>query len=209
MAKAPQAGLAKTRLIAKLGSQGAADLAKAMFQHTLNIVLASHPDAVECCVTPGPDHPAFESISSNPRVSWQSQIEGDLGQRMAAVAARVINEGESVILLGTDCPMLDRQHVREAVRSLQSHDAVVIPVDDGGYCLLGLQQFHHSVFDNIAWSTGVVAEQTRKRIQNLHWSLAEMQALHDIDNPDDLLFVPPQIWDSCRALSLKTEKNYE
>ena len=46
-AKAPLAGLAKTRLIPALGQQGAAELAKRLLGHTLREALAAQVGPVE------------------------------------------------------------------------------------------------------------------------------------------------------------------
>ena len=51
-AKAPQPGLAKTRLIPALGAEGAAELAQLMLLHTVNEALAANIAIVELCVTP-------------------------------------------------------------------------------------------------------------------------------------------------------------
>ena len=49
-AKAPQAGLAKTRLIPALGAAGAADLARQMLAHTLAQALTAGAQTVELCM---------------------------------------------------------------------------------------------------------------------------------------------------------------
>jgi hypothetical protein len=54
-AKAPQPGLAKTRLIPALGEQGAASLARVMLLNTLQAALQAEVGTVELCVTPAID----------------------------------------------------------------------------------------------------------------------------------------------------------
>ena len=54
IAKAPVPGLAKTRLIPALGAQGAALLARRMFEHSVRAALDARVGTVELCVTPGP-----------------------------------------------------------------------------------------------------------------------------------------------------------
>lgn len=186
-AKAPQPGLVKTRLIPALGASGAARLAENMLRFTLTEAVASVVSSIELCASPGPDEAEWLRFrEERPSILWTHQGEGDLGERMARAAKRVINEGSSVLLVGTDCPTLDRQRIAEAAEALKNHDAVMIPSIDGGYVLLGLNRFASDIFKDIAWSTSSVAATTLERLKALNWSVAVLASLRDIDEPEDL-----------------------
>lgn len=114
------------------------------------------------------------------------QGEGDLGERLKRAAARSLARFGSVLLIGTDCPVLDRTLLRRLASDLQSHDAVICPAEDGGYVALGLTKFDPSLFSGIAWSTSSVAQETIQRIEELGWSLAVGPTLSDIDTVEDL-----------------------
>lgn len=193
MAKAPVAGLAKTRLIPVLGNEGSALLARRMLIHTINTAIAADIGMVECCVTPAHSDPIWSVFKRDYVLQWSSQSEGELGQRMSDVTERVVSHGESIILIGTDCPMLSPYHLRIAAEWLQFGEASMIPVSDGGYCLLALNHFHPSVFQDISWSTATVAEESRARFASLGWRLAELDELHDIDHEDDVRYLPPEM----------------
>lgn len=62
-AKAPQPGLAKTRLIPVLGADGAAALAQRMLQHVVQQSQVAQTGAVELCVTPSASHAAWQDFS--------------------------------------------------------------------------------------------------------------------------------------------------
>jgi len=189
-AKAPLPGFAKTRLIPALGAQGAADLARRMLEHTLHQALAANVGQVELCVTPPAVDPVWQALRLSELVQWSDQGEGDLGQRMARAAQRVLDGGESVLLIGTDCPQLGPDHLRRASRALGRADAALIPTFDGGYALLGLNCFHPALFTDIAWSTNTVAAETLCRSGQLGWSVQSQPMLHDIDEPADLKWLP-------------------
>lgn len=191
MAKAPRAGLAKTRLMPALGADGAAQLAQRMLQHTLREAVAADIGAVELCRTPG-DDAAWQGIVLPAGLHLSAQGEGDLGARMGRVAERVVSAGEAVLLVGTDCPALHASVLRQIANCLQTVDAVMVPASDGGYVALALQRFDAALFSNISWSTASVASAQRTRIAQLGWSLASLSALHDIDEPDDLQHLPPE-----------------
>lgn len=185
-AKAPQPGLAKTRLIPALGAQGAADLARRLLKNTLREALAAQVGRVELCVTPAATEPLWQTLDIPREVERTDQGEGDLGARMARAARRVIDGGESVLLIGTDCPELTADRLRQSAAALCDFDTTLIPAADGGYTLLGLNRFHPFIFEDIAWSTESVAFETLCRLRQLAWSVQSHPMLHDIDKPADL-----------------------
>jgi rSAM/selenodomain-associated transferase 1 len=190
-AKAPLPGMAKTRLIPTLGAQGAADLARRMLSHTLAQALAADVGPVELCVTPSPIEALWQSLAIPASVAWSDQGEGNLGTRMARATQRVTGAGESVLIIGTDCPALDAGHLRRAAASLKHFDATLVPTADGGYVLLGVNRFHASIFADIEWSTHSVASETLSRLEQLGWKVQNNPMLHDIDEPADLGWLPP------------------
>lgn len=181
-AKAPVPGRVKTRLVPALGAEGAAALAAEMLERTIAEALASVCD-VELCGDPDP-----AGWWHGPAVTFSAQGEGDLGERLARAAKRALRRGP-VLLIGSDCPALDRQRLREAAVALASDDAVIHPAEDGGYALLGLRAFDASIFEGMEWSTPSVAAETRARIAALGWSLREGETLRDVDEPADLALV--------------------
>jgi len=193
LAKAPIAGFCKTRLIPALGAAGAADLARAFLLRTVESALAAGIGPVELCVTPPRPAPIWASLALPPRLAWSDQGGGDLGERLAAAAARSLARGERVILIGTDCPGLGPGVLRQAAAHLGSHDASIVPTADGGYALLGLRRQHRSLFEAMPWSTATVRAETLRRLAALGWSVASQPLLHDIDTPADLRHLPPDL----------------
>jgi rSAM/selenodomain-associated transferase 1 len=122
------------------------------------------------------------------------QGEGDLGARMARAVHRVTTGRTAmpVLLMGTDCPGLTAGVIAEAARQLARHDAVLVPVADGGYVLLGLRADCPDIFRDMPWSTAVVAAETRRRLAALGLNLWLGPALHDIDEPADRVHLPSE-----------------
>jgi rSAM/selenodomain-associated transferase 1 len=180
LAKAPVAGLAKTRLIPALGAEGAAALQARLIAHTIEVAHAA--GNVTLWVTPDERHPAFRNLPSD--VSVKRQPEGDLGARMLAAAQAV--DGP-VLIVGTDCPALTAAHLKAATAVLhQGNDAVVIPADDGGYVLIGMNLPQPALFENMQWSTPAVMEETRRRLRAAYLGWREPARLWDVDEPADL-----------------------
>lgn len=200
IAKAPIGGFAKTRLIPALGRDGTARLARRMLEHAAHTALHADVGPVELCVTPSPADPVWTTLGLPERLAWSAQGDGDLGMRMARAASRATDGGKEVILIGTDCPGLTAQHLRDAAAALAHHDAAIVPTVDGGYALLALRRFHPSLFEHMPWSTDGVAFETLCRIGRLGWHASTARPLHDIDEPADLAWLPAD-WQDAMGLS--------
>ena len=109
---------------------------------------------------------------------------------MARASQRVLSNDESVLLIGTDCPGLTAERLREVAKALSTSDAVMVPAVDGGYVALGLRRFDPRVFEDIPWSTSEVAARTLARFADLGWKHCVLATEHDIDEPSDLRHVP-------------------
>ena len=179
-AKAPVPGRVKTRLIPALGAEGAARLAAKMLRETVDECLATGWE-VELRGEPDP-----AGWYEGPPLRLSAQGGGGLGDRLARAARQTLDEASAILLIGTDCPELDRSRLAAAAASLGPYDAVIHPTEDGGYALLGLKRFSSTLFEDIAWSTAAVFGETRARIEALGWSLRVGDTLRDIDEPEDL-----------------------
>jgi hypothetical protein len=186
-AKAPVPGRVKTRLIPALGADGAASLARHLLDLALEQARAAAVGRVELCMSPAPGHPDWAGIPLPPGIDTRGQGDGDLGERMARAAKRHLDNGEAVLLTGTDCPGLDATRLRAAAARLADHDAVLHLAEDGGYPLLGLNAFNSSLFADMPWSTPSVARLTRERMATLGWRVWVGETLRDIDTPEDLV----------------------
>lgn len=184
-AKAPVPGKVKTRLIKALGETAAACLANRMLERTIAEARAASVGPVALMTDPGPRHPAWNQV--RPIVdTLTGQGKGDLGERLGRAARKVLEKGDKILLIGTDCPGLDRRRLKEAAIRLDEHDGVILPAADGGYVLLGLRRFDPSLFEGIAWSSSSVAKETIARMETLGWSLHVGETLNDVDEPADL-----------------------
>ncbi len=186
-AKAPIAGLAKTRLIAHLGKNGAARLQRQFIGQSLHSALASSVGQVSMWCAPDPSHRRFRSLAQHGGVSCHTQSQGDLGQRMGDCAQQHFAQLDAppLLIIGTDCPVLSPGHLHNAARALRQHEACLIPAEDGGYVLLGLKRWIPEVFERIDWSTDRVMQQTRERLALAQATWFELPALWDVDEPAD------------------------
>ncbi len=187
LAKAPLAGLAKTRLIPALGAAGAARAQRRFTIDTVHAATQAGVGAVTLWCAPDPSHRLFQAVHRAAGVALLPQPAGDLGHRMEQAVAHHFADGSAlpVLLIGTDCAVLAPGHLQQAARALTEHDVVLIPAEDGGYVLIGMRRPVPEVFRDIAWSTPAVLAQTRDRLRQSGASWHELNSLWDVDEPPD------------------------
>ena len=188
-AKFPAQGMAKTRLQPALGIEGAAQMAHKLLLHSIEQAVATG-FTVELCVSPAPTDPCWQALNLPDSLQWSAQADGDLGLRMLTASQQALARFEHVILIGTDCPSLTTIRIRQAAQQLETQDSVMIPAFDGGYVLFGFKQVAARLFSNIEWSTASVAKVTQQRLAELSWSVKLLAPLPDIDEPEDLCYLP-------------------
>ena len=184
MAKAPGAGFVKTRLIPALGAKAAARLHRQLTLRTLATARAAGLGPVTLWCAPDTRHRFFRALQQRHGVDLRTQPDVDLGRRMAHVFTE--NGAQPLLLIGTDCPALSGEHLRQAAAALRSGtDAVFITTEDGGYFLVGLKQPCPGLFEGIEWSTAHVMAQTRSRLSALGLRWQEVARLWDVDRAED------------------------
>ncbi|MFM9885788.1 MAG: TIGR04282 family arsenosugar biosynthesis glycosyltransferase [Burkholderiales bacterium] len=199
-AKAPVAGIAKTRLIPSLGAAGAAALHAAMVARMVAVATAAAVGPVELACTPDTAHPLFQSLSRQHGVALSVQGDGDLGERMFRALDRAILEAGAGIIVGTDCAALDARYLHAARAALDDGVPVVVgPAEDGGYVLIGGRVVCPAIFQGVEWGTDTVMHATRQvlRARAIGWH--ELATLWDVDRPEDLMRLSIEYPDLARA----------
>jgi len=179
--KAPVLGKVKTRFIQKLGARAALDLYQQMFERLIAELSASR-FKTELWISPDKDHAFFEPYA----FARFQQAGPDLGGRMSTALHDGLTRHESVILVGTDLPLIDRSYIDLAVSSLRDHEVVIGPADDGGYGLVGVKAETPDMFSDIDWGTERVLSQTCAKLNRDGLDFGLLPLIWDVDRPADL-----------------------
>ncbi len=185
-AKRPFPGYAKTRLGADIGVEQAAGVyARLLYAYLLDLLRAAVPDTrVELSLASPADVPFFAAAFHELVV--RAQVEGGLGQRMAASFAQAFAAGaESVVLTGSDVPGLNAQIARAAFRALKSAPVVIGPASDGGYYLIGMRAPGARLFEGIEWSSARVLAQTEALAEAQELEIAYLLERFDVDTAEE------------------------
>lgn len=192
LARAAVPGAAKTRLIPRLGAERAAALQAHLTERALQRARASGADIV-LWIDGVPDAATLE-LARRSGVDVRVQPEGDLGHRMHAALIHAQQCDRIGIVIGTDCPAQEPEHIVQAGMLLASHDVVLQPALDGGYVLIGMREPQRDLFSLIDWGTDKVLDTTRQRLLTLGLQYAELSPLPDLDRPDDMEFALRSGW---------------
>jgi len=195
MAKAPVAGQVKTRLAPPLAPDMAAALSAAFLRDiTENVALAARDAWMRGYVAyaPAGSEALFDGmladgarlVLADGAAAAAPRVHG-FGRCLLHAAQSLFALGhDAVCLLNSDSPNLPTALLRQAAAALaEDGDRVVLgPADDGGYYLLGVKEPHRHLFEDIAWSTSEVAEQTRERAARLGLCVVELDLWYDVDD---------------------------
>lgn len=189
IARAPRPGQCKTRLEPLLGPDGCARLQAGLVRRAAEWAAETAPGAAFLAFDP-PDGEAELRALVPAGVRLFPQVEGDLGDRLAAAIDRVFSEngGGPVLTIGVDVPRLAAGHAAAALSDLADEcDVTLGPALDGGYYLIGLREPHPSLFalPTETWGGPEVWLLTIEAAQRAGLSLGLLRAERDLDTPGD------------------------
>jgi rSAM/selenodomain-associated transferase 1 len=191
--KYPEPGAVKTRLASALGAETAAALYRVLAEEVLELTVPRAGE-YETLVYFDPPGAAEAMRAWLPGLRLRPQCTGDLGVRMATAFAQAFERGaRRAAIIGTDAPAVTRETVAGALGALDEANVVVGPAEDGGYYLLALDAPHRELFENVAWSTSTVLEETRARAAAAGLRVRELNRLGDIDTLEDVRAEWPRI----------------
>ena len=135
-----------------------------------------------------PDEGAFvrEWLEGLGRVELRPQGSGSIGERLVQAFARHFADGaRRVIVVGTDCPGVQRRHVVEAFAALDGHDVVLGPTQAGRVYLIGLREPHGALLRDVYWSSAAVLAQLRARALDAHLAPHLLRPLREVATLQD------------------------
>jgi glycosyltransferase A (GT-A) superfamily protein (DUF2064 family) len=184
VAKAPVAGLAKTRLAAGVGAVAAADLAAAALLDTLDAGI----DAPRRVLALTGDLDAAERSQDLRDALTGWVVVPQRGEEFdARLAAAHHDAGPGpVVQVGMDTPQLTSQLLADVAARLLDHDAVLCPADDGGWWALALRDPRAAeALRGVPMSTPTTYADTRTALLAAGLDVGTMVELTDVDTADD------------------------
>lgn len=190
----PEPGRVKTRLARDIGEQSAA----AAYQLMVETVVRQLPPDLDLRICHTPREPEVAAalrewliplLPQPPeRVSFTSQVEGDLGARLMMAFSEAFAAGyQRAAVMGSDCLDITPEILERTWLALAEADVVIGPAQDGGYYLLALKSPEHcgTVFQEIPWSSEETLAATLAAAQAAHLKVTLLPTKSDIDTALD------------------------
>ena len=180
-------GQVKTRLANTLGNDAAMVIYKRLLENVHDKIhsfevdkIIFYSDFIE------------EDIWENKLFQKEIQEGNDLGERMENAFKSSFTAGyKNAIIIGTDCPGINKDILEDGFLKLNHSDIVIGPAADGGYYLLGMKKVHSFLFQKVKWSTDKVLQQTIDLCNRNQLSYFLLPELSDIDEEKDLIHLKP------------------
>ncbi len=196
VAKAPEPGLAKTRLAATVGDRVAAEIAAAALLDTLDAVAAA-PAAARVVALAGDLDAAAGAAELRHRLEAFTVIEqrgGSFADRLANAHADAA-DGYPVLQIGMDTPQVTAELLASCAGRLLESPAVLGLAHDGGWWVLGVRTpAAADCLRTVPMSRPDTGELTLKALRDNGIDVTPVQQLADFDVVDDVVAVR----DACR-----------
>src|SRR5262249_12706325 len=118
------------------------------------------------------------------RLTVRAQRGSNAGERLLdAVRGEFVAGPDRVVVIGSDTPELEAEHLHRAVAALDGRDgdrAVMGPSRDGGYYLLGLSRFSAAPFCEIRFGSHDVGAITRGALERDGFAVSTLEELADL-----------------------------
>ena len=184
-ARAPRRGRVKTRLIPELGEDAALDVHQRLLDRTL-LQAAAFPGRARLMLDDHDDRLAAHAREIGLEVGLQHG--GGLGERMNAALRDGLQEAPRVLLVGSDCPVLDQTYLALAVDGLDNARVVLGASEDGGYVLIGgsdASVWHDGRFEGVRLGTDYAMADTLVALNDVA-PVTVLPPLWDVDMPEDV-----------------------
>lgn len=189
MTRVPHPGATKTRLMSALCGKACAELHQRFLDDYFQC-FASMKGLADYFVAYAPEHVTEAFFEGIPRQYGRFEQRGaNIGERMHHAFEVLFERGYGeIVLVGCDAPGLQPNDYRQAFEALATHDMVVSPTFDGGYCLIGLRENFAQLFNNtVGWGGQSVIDRTLSIAKKWGRKAMILKQQWDIDVEEDLL----------------------
>lgn len=175
-------GMVKTRLAKDIGIDKALDVYQELVDHTHKI---SKKVEVDRAVYYS-EYIEVEDLWSEDHFEHKLQKGNTLGEKMSIAFDEAFDSYKKVVIIGSDCYDLSSKILKEAFEMLEEHDVVVGPAKDGGYYLLGMNDYFPQLFEEKEYSTENVLQELITETEALQLNVYQLPELSDVDTIEDL-----------------------
>lgn len=190
--RVPIAGQTKTRLMPVFSGEECAELHACFLQDIFKKAKEIDADLF-VFYTPVDQEEKLKHILGE-GATFLPQYGTDLGEKMRnAIHVTLLLGYEKSVLMGSDCPQIEKKSLKDSFEALDDHDIVIHPTLDGGYYLIGMKKDYESIWKIERYGTNTVIHDTLSHMKKEHLMTAVGKTYFDIDEPEDLRLLYEEI----------------
>ena len=190
MAKYPEEGKVKTRLVPPLTYSQATGLYEVILLDTIEAISRLDQFYKKVIFHYPENKGTYFNDITGPGWLVLPQSGKDLGERLKNTFLEFKDSKSPMIIIGSDSPTLPGQYLINSGDLLSDNDIVLGPTEDGGFYLIAIKDtsgsFIKDIFDNIRWSTSHALSDIIENIKIVNKKFALVGKWYDIDTPDDI-----------------------
>lgn len=188
--KIPEKGKVKTRLAKTIGNSLATFVYKYLLKKSIKSAESLEDISLFAFYLGNPQPKELKAFNFNKGWKFFPQIGKDLGIKLKNASELLFDLGyQEILLIGADCPYLDKRYLLLAFNKLKDYPLVIGPALDGGYVLLGIHRSFRENLDllflNLPFETSKLLNKTVERLPQGHYYL--LPPLRDVDTLKDLI----------------------
>jgi len=214
MAKYPEEGMVKTRLVPPLTYGQAASLYEAILLDTIETVSKLGPYFKKVIFYYPENKRTYFNDITGPDWLVLPQSGKDLGERLENAFLGFKDSKSPMVIIGSDSPALPGQYLIDSGDLLSGDDIVLGPTEDGGFYLIAIKDISRSfiedLFKNIRWSTSDTLNDIIGNLNIIKKRFALIDKWYDIDTVQDIEKFLSRLnknnFDGCRKISLFISK---
>lgn len=214
MAKYPEEGMVKTRLVPPLTYGQAASLYEAILLDTIETVSKLDPYFRKVIFYYPENKGTYFNDITGPDWLALPQSGKDLGERLKNAFLEFKDSKSPMVIIGSDSPALPGQYLIDSGDLLSDNDIVLGPTEDGGFYLIAIKDISRSfiedLFKNIRWSTSDALNDIIGNLNMIKKRFALINKWYDIDTAQDIEKFLSRLnknnFDECRKTSLFISK---
>lgn len=182
IAKAPRAGVSKTRLCPPLEPAQAAGLARALLLDTLAAVHGAGIEGRIMC-RDASERAELAALTGR-HLAVHVQAGSGLGDALESAFRTGLADGFAAVgVLAADSPTVPPAVLHPAFTRLEDErDVALGRSEDGGYYLLAARALHPVLFRDMVWSTAMVAQETLDRCRATGLRCRLLPTWYDVDD---------------------------
>jgi len=197
--KYPEKGKVKTRIATEVGEDFAYELSDACLADLIERIKGFDGCDFYFVADDNMQANLFKKRFSINSIILENSENTNISEKFNQAFSKIFSSGyENVCLIPTDLPFFSEEDLMNAFETLDNHNYVFGPENNGGVYLMGIKSPYKNIFARVRWST---ENSLKDLIKNTNRKEVLFRLMDDLNTLDDVLKNAEAIIDDCPNMS--------